>query len=111
MKRILVIEDDLAIRRGLRDNLEHEGYEVTEAADGEAGYGLIKEQKPDLVVLDLMLPKVSGYEVCRRIREEGITIPILMLTARGEEMDRVLGLDMGADDYVTKPSISSVSKR
>jgi DNA-binding response OmpR family regulator len=103
MKKILVIEDDLAILRGLKDNLEYEGYQVMEAADGEAGYCQIKEQKPDLIVLDLMLPKMSGYEVCRKVREEGITVPILMLTARGEEMDRVLGLDLGADDYVTKP--------
>ena len=103
MKTILVIEDDLAIRRGLKDNLEHEGYQVIEAGDGEEGYDLIKEKKPDLIVLDLMLPKVNGYEVCRRVRKEGNTVPILMLTARGEEVDRVLGLDMGADDYVTKP--------
>lgn len=103
MKKILVIEDELAILRGLKDNLEYEGYQVIEAADGETGYCQIKEQKPDLVVLDLMLPKMSGYEVCRKVREEGNTVPILMLTARGEEVDRVLGLDLGADDYVTKP--------
>lgn len=103
MKRILVIEDDLAILRGLKDNLEYESYEVVTAADGEQGYGLIKEKKPDLIILDLMLPKMNGYELCRKVRGEGITIPILMLTARGEEMDRVVGLDMGADDYVTKP--------
>ncbi len=103
MKKILIIEDDLAILRGLKDNLEYEGYQVIVAADGETGYCQIKEQKPDLVVLDLMLPRMSGYEVCRKVRAEGITTPILMLTARGEEMDRVLGLDLGADDYVTKP--------
>ena len=73
------------------------------AADGETGYQLIIEKKPDLVILDLMLPKLSGYEICRQVRAEGIKTPILMLTARGEETDRVLGLDMGADDYVTKP--------
>jgi DNA-binding response OmpR family regulator len=89
--------------RGLKDNLVAESYEVLTAADGEAGYRLIREQKPDLVILDLMLPRMSGYEVCRRVREEGNTTPILMLTARGEETDRVLGLDLGADDYVTKP--------
>jgi DNA-binding response OmpR family regulator len=103
MKRILVIEDDLAILRGLKDNLEYDSYEVLTAADGEQGYSLIKEKKPDLIILDLMLPKMNGYELCRKVRGEGITTPILMLTARGEEMDRVVGLDMGADDYVTKP--------
>lgn len=103
MKRILVIEDDVAILRGLKDNLEYESYEVLTATDGERGYSLLKENKPDLIILDLMLPKMSGYEVCRKVRESGLTTPILMLTARGEEVDRVLGLDLGADDYVTKP--------
>jgi two-component system response regulator VicR len=103
MKRILIIEDDAAILRGLKDNLEYESYDVLTAADGEEGYYLIKEKKPDLIILDLMLPKMNGYELCRKVRNEGVTTPILMLTARGEEMDRVLGLDMGADDYVTKP--------
>ncbi len=103
MSRILVIEDDPAILRGLRDNLAAESYDVLTATDGEAGYSLIRDEQPDLVVLDLMLPKLSGYDVCKRVREEGIDVPILMLTARGEEFDRVLGLDLGADDYVTKP--------
>src|SRR6266568_5163888 len=103
MSRILVIEDDPAILRGLADNLKFESHEVLTAADGEAGYRLIREQHPDLIILDLMLPKLSGYEVCRKARDEGITTPIMMLTARGEEGDRVLGLDLGADDYVTKP--------
>jgi two-component system response regulator VicR len=103
MKRILIIEDDAAILRGLKDNLEYESYTVLTAADGEEGYYLIKEKKPDLIILDLMLPKMNGYELCRKVRNEGVTTPILMLTARGEEMDRVLGLDLGADDYVTKP--------
>jgi len=103
MKRILVVEDDLAILRGLKDNLEFESYEVLAAEDGERGYGLLKEKKPDLVILDLMLPGMSGGELCRKARGEGITTPILMLTARGEEKDRVAGLDLGADDYVTKP--------
>ena len=103
MSRILVIEDDAAIREGLVDNLECEGYEVVSAVDGAAGYERFREAPPDLVVLDLMLPKLSGYELCRRLREQGIHTPILMLTARGEEADRVLGLDLGADDYVTKP--------
>ena len=103
MSRIVIIEDDPAILRGLADNLKFESYEVHTASDGEAGYRLIQEQKPDLIILDLMLPKLSGYEVCRKVRDEGITTPIMMLTARGEEGDRVLGLDLGADDYVTKP--------
>lgn len=103
MTRVLIVEDDPAILRGLRDNLLAESYEVLAAADGEVGYRLIREQKPDLVILDLMLPRLSGYEVCRRLREQGDVTPILMLTARGEETDRVLGLDLGADDYVTKP--------
>jgi DNA-binding response OmpR family regulator len=103
MTRVLIVEDDRAILRGLKDNLVAESYEVLTAADGEAGLRLVHEQKPDLVILDLMLPRMSGYEVCRRLRDEGNTTPILMLTARGEEADRVLGLDLGADDYVTKP--------
>ncbi len=103
MSRIIIIEDDRAILRGLKDNLEYEPYEVLTATDGEQGYRLIKEQSPDLIVLDLMIPRMDGYELCRKVRSEGITTPILMLTARGEEMDRVHGLDIGADDYVTKP--------
>ncbi len=103
MKTILVVEDDLAILRGLKDNLEFESYDVLTAEDGERGYALLKEKKPDLVILDIMLPKMSGHELCRKVRGEGLTTPILMLTARGEEKDRVTGLDLGADDYVTKP--------
>jgi DNA-binding response OmpR family regulator len=104
MSRILLIEDDPAILRGLADGLRRESHEVLTAADGETGYGMLFGQKrTDLVILDLMLPGMSGYEICRRARAEGVTIPILMLTARGEEGDRVLGLDLGADDYVTKP--------
>jgi DNA-binding response OmpR family regulator len=103
MSRILVVEDDPAILRGLADNLKFESHEVLTATDGEAGYRLFREEKPDLIILDLMLPKLSGYEICRKVRGEGLTTPILMLTARGEEADRVLGLDLGADDYVTKP--------
>ncbi|UCG85365.1 MAG: response regulator transcription factor [Gemmatimonadota bacterium] len=103
MTRVLIVEDDPAILRGLKDNLEAESYEVLTAPDGQTGYRLIREQKPELVILDLMLPRMSGYEVCRRVRADGDMTPILMLTARGEEADRVLGLDLGADDYVTKP--------
>jgi DNA-binding response OmpR family regulator len=103
MSRILVIEDDPAILRGLADSLRRESYEVLTAADGESGCRMAIEKRPDLLILDLMLPKLSGYEVCRQMRAKGLATPILMLTARGEEGDRVLGLDLGADDYVTKP--------
>lgn len=103
MSRILVVEDDPAILRGLSDSLRRESYEVLTAADGESALRLIEQKNPDLVILDLMLPKLSGYEICRKMRSEGNNVPILMLTARGEEGNRVLGLDLGADDYVSKP--------
>jgi DNA-binding response OmpR family regulator len=103
MSRILVVEDDPAILRGLADNLAFDSHQVLTATDGELACALIREKKPELIILDLMLPRLSGYEVCRRIRGEGIETPIIMLTARGEEADRVLGLDLGADDYITKP--------
>jgi DNA-binding response OmpR family regulator len=103
MSCILVIEDDVAILRGLKDNLVKESHEVLTAEDGEEGYRLARERSPDLILLDLMLPTLSGYEICRKLRDEGNSVLILMLTARGEEADRVLGLDLGADDYVTKP--------
>lgn len=103
MTRILIVEDDPSILRGLQDLLRREGYEVLVASDGATGYGIINQKKPDLVILDLMLPRMSGYEVCRKVRQEQNPVQILMLTARGEEADRVLGLDLGADDYVTKP--------
>jgi DNA-binding response OmpR family regulator len=103
MSRILIIEDDLAILRGLKDNLLQEQFEVLTASDGQEGYEILLEETPDLLILDLMLPGLNGYEICRRARKEGFDAPILMLTARGEEMDRVTGLDLGADDYVVKP--------
>lgn len=103
MSVILVVEDDPAILRGLADNLAFESYDVLTASDGDTGYRMAREKKPDLIVLDLMLPRMSGYEVCRKLRGEGFETPILMLTARGEEADRILGLDLGADDYVSKP--------
>ena len=103
MSRILIIEDDPTIRRGLNDSLVAESYEVLTAADGEVGLRLSQEGSPDLIILDLMLPKRSGYEICRQLRDEGSDVPILMLTARGQEADRILGFDLGADDYVTKP--------
>jgi DNA-binding response OmpR family regulator len=103
LSKILIVEDEPAILRGLQDNLRLEGFEVLTASDGESGYKLAIEAKPDLMILDLMLPRMSGYEVCRKLRTGGVNTPILILTARGEETDRVLGLDLGADDYVTKP--------
>lgn len=103
MTTVLAVEDDPAILRGLSDNLRFEGYEVITASDGETGYKLQAERRPDLILLDLMLPRMSGLEFCRKLRAEGNQTPILMLTARSEEPDRVLGLDLGADDYVTKP--------
>ena len=103
MSRVLVIEDEPAILRGLADNLRFESYDVLTASDGETGFELLRSKQPDVVILDLMLPRMSGYDVCRKARASGITTPILMLTARGEETDRVAGLDLGADDYVTKP--------
>jgi DNA-binding response OmpR family regulator len=103
MTKVLIVEDDPAILRGLADNLKFEKYEVLTATDGEAGYRLQRAENPDLIVLDLMLPRMSGLELCRKLRSEGNQLPILMLTARSEEADRVLGLDLGADDYVTKP--------
>lgn len=103
MSRILVVEDDAAILRGLADNLACELHDVLTATDGERACSIVREHKPDLVILDLMLPRMSGYDVCRTLRGEGVTTPILMLTARGDESDRVLGLDLGADDYLTKP--------
>lgn len=103
MSRILVVEDDAAILRGLKDNLEAEAHEVITATDGESGYRMIQTEAPDLVILDLMLPGLSGYEVCRKVRQDNLALPIMMLTARGDEADRILGLDLGADDYMAKP--------
>ena len=103
MSRILIVEDDPAILRGLTDNLVFEKYDVITATDGALATDLIKRERLDLIVLDLMLPKVSGYEVCRHARAGGVRTPIIMLTARGDEADRIRGLDLGADDYVTKP--------
>jgi DNA-binding response OmpR family regulator len=103
MTKVLIVEDDPAILRGLADNLRFDGYEVFTAQDGEAGARMQRAHKPDLIVLDLMMPRLSGLDLCRRLRGEGVHTPILMLTAKSEEADRIAGLDMGADDYVTKP--------
>jgi two-component system phosphate regulon response regulator PhoB len=103
--RILVIEDEPALVEMLRYNLESEGYDVATALDGEEGLAAVKDARPDLILLDWMLPHISGLEICRQLRRgrDTQTIPVIMLTARGEESDRVRALDVGADDYVTKP--------
>ncbi len=103
MPKILIVEDEPGMVVGLRDNCEYEGYDVLVAADGEEGLHKAVTQDPDLILLDVMLPKLSGLDVCRGIRRRGLTVPIIMLTARGEETDKVVGLEIGADDYVTKP--------
>ena len=101
--RILIVEDEPALLRGLTDTFKSKGCDVLAAADGEAGLNLALSAQPDLILLDLMLPKVNGYEICRAIRAQSLGVPIIMLTARGQEEDIVLGLNLGADDYVTKP--------
>jgi DNA-binding response OmpR family regulator len=101
--KILVVEDEPNMVAGLRDNFEFEGYQVITAVDGVEGLRRALEESPDLVVLDVMMPRMSGLEVCRQLRAQRPAIPIIMLTARGQEVDKVVGLELGADDYVTKP--------
>ncbi|HHP7242664.1 MAG TPA: response regulator transcription factor [Cyclobacteriaceae bacterium] len=103
MKRILVVEDEPHMQMGLRDNLEFESYEVDIAGDGEAALNKISNHNYDLILLDVMIPKMSGFDVCKAARKKGVTTPIIFLTAKGEEIDKVLGLELGADDYITKP--------
>src|SRR5256885_53700 len=103
MTKILIVEDEPNMVAGLRDNFEYEGYEVITAPDGVAGLERAIAEKPDLVILDVMMPRMSGLEVCKQIRAKRASIPIIMLTARGQEVDKVVGLELGADDYVTKP--------
>ncbi len=103
MPRILIVDDEPEIVRGLEHNLRFEGYETVSAANGQDAIAAAAREAPDLILLDIMMPKLSGWDVCRTLRAKGIDVPIVMLTARGEEMDRVLGLELGADDYVTKP--------
>jgi DNA-binding response OmpR family regulator len=102
-KKVLIIEDDLGISLGLKDEFESEGYIVLVADNGEKGLETARSQKPDLIILDIMLPILDGYEVCKRLRMEGNRTPIIMLTVRDKEIDKVLGLELGADDYLTKP--------
>lgn len=101
--KILIAEDEANIRQGLIATLESEGYAVTAAADGAQALRVFAQEKFDLVVLDVMMPKASGYDVCRELRARGARVPVLFLTAKGEEIDKVVGLKLGADDYVTKP--------
>lgn len=103
MPKILIIEDEPSMVLGLRDSLEYEGYEVSAACDGREGLDKASREKPDLILLDVMLPLMSGIDVCRALRSGGVEIPIIMLTARSQEIDKVVGLEIGADDYVTKP--------
>lgn len=102
-KHILIVEDDSHIRMGLCDALTSEGYEVSECANGQQVMPIVKQRKPDLILLDVMLPGRNGFDLCRDIRSAKIRTPILMLTAKGQEIDKVVGLELGADDYVTKP--------
>jgi DNA-binding response OmpR family regulator len=103
MKTVLIIEDDPAIVTGLEASFQDEHYEVVKEMDGEEGYRRAKKLSPDVIILDLMLPSKNGEEICRDLRKDGYTTPILMLTSKGTEMDKVLGLELGADDYMTKP--------
>ncbi|MCF8266912.1 MAG: response regulator transcription factor [Ignavibacteriales bacterium] len=103
MARILIVEDEPSMRLGLKDNLEFEGYEVEFAEDGKSGLSKILSARFDLILLDVMLPQMSGFDVCKKSRESGVDAPIILLTAKGDEIDKVLGLELGADDYITKP--------
>jgi DNA-binding response OmpR family regulator len=103
LQKVLIIEDEPDMVLGLRDNFEYEGYDVLVARDGREGLDRALADSPDLILLDIMLPKMSGLDVCRKLRSNGVDTPVIMLTARGQEIDKVIGLEMGADDYVTKP--------
>ena len=100
---ILVVEDDEALMLGLEENLKFEGFSVLTATNGKTGLKLALEKNPDLLILDVVLPGMTGFQVCRAIRDKGSLVPVVMLTARGEEVDKITGFDMGADDYITKP--------
>jgi len=101
--KILVVEDELNMLLGLKKNLEFEGYEVDTASDGQAGLSKLLNNRYDLTILDVMLPDISGFDICKTARKKGVETPIILLTAKNEEIDKVLGLELGADDYITKP--------
>lgn len=103
MKKILIIEDDPGIQLSLKDEFESEGFNVKVADDGLTGLEMTRQNPPDVIILDLMLPYLNGYEICKKLRQEGNDVPIIMLTVKDQEVDKVLGLELGADDYVTKP--------
>jgi len=103
VRTVLIVEDEPAMLRGLEDNFKMKGYYVLTAADGKKGLETALKERPDLILLDIMLPELNGYEVCSHVREKGLDMPIIMLTAKDQESDIVLGLNLGADDYVTKP--------
>jgi two-component system alkaline phosphatase synthesis response regulator PhoP len=103
MTKILIVEDEPNMVSGLRDNFEYEGYEVISAGDGVEGLSRALADSPDLVVLDVMMPRMSGLDVCKQLKAKRPSLPVIMLTARGQEVDKVVGLELGADDYVTKP--------
>jgi DNA-binding response OmpR family regulator len=103
MKKILIVDDELNMVKGLKDNLEFEGFEVDTALEGGSGLQKVIKNQYDLILLDVMLPEISGFDICKAARKEGINTPIILLTAKGEEIDKVLGLELGADDYITKP--------
>ncbi|MBE7491400.1 MAG: response regulator transcription factor [Planctomycetes bacterium] len=112
METVLVVEDDPSILRGLELNLQVEGYSVITSSDGEEGLKKALEHRPDVLLLDVMLPKLSGFDVCRQLRKQGLKMPIIMLTAKTQEIDKIMGLELGADDYVTKPfSVAEVVAR
>jgi DNA-binding response OmpR family regulator len=103
MKKILIIEDDPGIQLSLKDEFESEGFNVKVADDGLTGLEMTRQNPPDVIILDLMLPYLNGYEICKKLRQEGNDVPIIILTVKDQEVDKVLGLELGADDYVTKP--------
>ena len=103
MKKILIIADEEDLVKGLKINLSDEGYEIDWAFNGTEGFQKALDNEPDLILLDIMLPEMDGFEVCRKLRQKEINVPIIMLTAKGDEIDKVIGLEIGADDYITKP--------
>lgn len=103
MEKVLIVEDEASILKGLKDNLEGEGYKVSTASNGKKGLEKALKEKLDLVLLDIMLPEMTGFDVCKKIKAKKLTLPIIMLTAKAKEADKIMGLELGADDYITKP--------